>query len=518
VEVKHSQTSCVGKIKSNFISVVYVFFSKKPQKYVPCKKNSLFLQLKISCRMLLAKVERIIQCKQNESNESVQNALILTALCFINLKKNEINFSYYLFDNKCNENNFYFTFMKYLICLFSVVLLFVNCSNNTNNAQETPTHQYIEHLVKIDTNYTVINDTIRLSRITDSLFYIAIGKVPFGQISGIQKILMLDSCIFILENSGLHIFNKNGGFVRTITDECWGFDVLSSKQWIYVAYKQEINIYDFGGDIIRRKIPLNNETVGIGNFIAAIDSTKIAVSVWNMGTNRNKLVIIDIKGKIIKEFPNHQKFHPERTPLVNASRFHRSLFRYHDEIRYHPYYCDTLFSLSNDQLKPIFIENKIFKVPLKYRLECLGNNSAFQKYCKENNAYTTRYLETSRFMIVIYNLGHISQTLPNYLLYDKHTKELYNYKQHLIFENDRFHFGFFNDYDGGLPFNPDYCSGEYLIGVYDVKQFINDYLYGRSLKNCNKETQICTINHYEIRSNCYSSISRQNGIDQLCKK
>jgi hypothetical protein len=121
-------------------------------------------------------------------------------------------------------------------------------------------------------------------------------------------------------------------------------------------------------------------------------------------------------------------------------------------------------------------------------------------------------------MIVIYNLGHISQTLPNYLLYDKQTKELYNHKQRLIFENGRFHFGFFNDYDGGLPFNPDYCSDEYLIGVYDANLFRNDYLHGVDMKSCDEKTQICTLKHYEIRSNCYSSIPRKNRIDQLCKK
>jgi hypothetical protein len=184
-----------------------------------------------------------------------------------------------------------------------------------------------------------------------------------------------------------------GEFLQKITGECWGFDVLASERLIYVAYKKNIQ---------------------------AIDTSKIALSIWNNGIESNRLVIIKTDGRIVKAFPNHEKFQSGRSPLVSASRFHRSLFRYNDKIRYHPYYSDSLFSLVNEQLCPIFIENKIFKAPLQYRLEYLGDNEEFKEYCLKNNAYATRFFETSRFLLVTYNLGHIFQILLNYLLYDKH--------------------------------------------------------------------------------------------------
>jgi hypothetical protein len=305
--------------------------------------------------------------------------------------------------------------------------------------------------------------------------------------------------------------------LQKITDECRGFDVLESEQLIYVAYDKSIRVYDFRASV-RNRISLSDEMSGIGNFIVAIDTGKIALSIWNNGVKSNRLLIIKTDGSIAKTFSQHEKFQSGRSPIVSASRFHRSLFRYNDEIRYHPYYSDTLFSLVNGRLDPVFIENKIFKVPLQHRLEYLGDNKEFEKYCLKNKAYATRFFETSRFMLIAYNLGHIFQTLPNYLLYDKQTLELYDYQQYLIFKNGRYHFGFFNDYDGGLPFNPQYSSGEYLIEAYNAKNFVNDYTRGRDLKECDKNGTVCKIQHYDIRSDRYSSIQKKETVEQISKQ
>jgi hypothetical protein len=103
-------------------------------------------------------------------------------------------------------------------------------------------------------------------------------------------------------------------------------------------------------------------------------------------------------------------------------------------------------------------------------------------------------------------------------LYDKQTSELYNYQQQFIFENGRYHFGFFNDYDGGLPFNPQYSSGEYLIEACNAENFAYDYTRGRDMKECNENGTFCKIQHYDIRSDRYSSIQRKNIIEQICKQ
>jgi hypothetical protein len=401
--------------------------------------------------------------------------------------------------------------------LSGLLLLFVSCSNRQNNM--TIADERIENdAVILENNYPAIDDTIYISRFVDSLFYIPLGATNGDKIGDVQKVMITDSYIFVHNMmAGLYMFTREGVFLRKITGECWGFDVLESAERIYVAYLDYIRTYDFLGNITNARIPLSDEIYSIGNFIAAIDTGKIALSVWNQGVESNRLVIIKTDGSIVKAFPNHEKFQGKRLPRVGASRFHRSLFRCHNEIRYHPYYSDTLFSLSGEQLKPVFVENKLFKVPQAYRLEYLGDDQEFKTYCSENSAYATRFFETSRFMLVIYNLGHIIMTLPNYLLYDKQTTELYNYRQQLIFRNGRYHFGFFNDYDGGLPFNPTFSSGEYLIEAYNAGRFVREYTGGRDL-DCDNDSTVCTVQHYDIRSDYYSSPSQKEILEQLSKR
>jgi hypothetical protein len=396
------------------------------------------------------------------------------------------------------------------------IIISANCSGDRQKKRhaETTDHKELRVMTLIDSSSAVIEDTIRLSFFADSLFYIPLGKTPLGSIEGIRKVVISGTHIFVHDNSGLHLFKQNGDFLRKVSDKCWSFDVLETEQLIYIAYQKHIDVYDFNANLILNKIPLNEEIESTGDFIAAIEADKIAVSTWNKETQQNRLLIIDTLGGTIAEFPDKQLFSSKNISQVNTSKFHCSLFRYNDEILYHPHYSDTLFLLSDNGLSPIFVENIISKVPLQQRLEYSDDIEKFEKYCIENKAYITCFFETGAFTFVVYRLGHLNRSLPNYLLYDKQTRKTYNYKQNLIFENGRLHFGFFNDYDGGLPFNPEYCSGEYLIEAYDAKLFISDYQHGMSLKSCSKNG-VCTVNHYEIKSNHYSSLKGKNIIEKL---
>ena len=184
---------------------------------------------------------------------------------------------------------------------------------------------------------------------------------------------------------------------------------------------------------------------------------------------------------------------------MTARQFQRTVSRHHNNIFYHPYYSDTLFSLSENRLEPVFIERKIFKTPLENRMEYLGDEKAFFNYFRENEAYTTRIFYSTRYYLVIYNLGMITETLPNYLLYDKVSKQTYNYKQILRFDTGSLHFGFYNDYDGGLPFNPAHLSNELLIETHDPLRFKRFYLNGRDIQSCNVNG-VCVIRHHEVKS------------------
>ena len=89
-------------------------------------------------------------------------------------------------------------------------------------------------------------------------------------------------------------------------------------------------------------------------------------------------------------------------------------------------YGDTIYILNDSmKLEPYIIEQIVKKVPLEARPEYTGNNwKQFEKICRENNFQVTRVFNTLRYVIVEYKLGHISNCISNYWVYDKKEKLL----------------------------------------------------------------------------------------------
>lgn len=150
----------------------------------------------------------------------------------------------------------------------------------------------------------------------------------------------------------------------------------------------------------------------------------------------------------------------------------------------HPSYNDTLFAIDAKVLKqlPIVIEQKLPKPPLEKRLEYTGEQIPdFHNYCTntytcsisyqdiwtDSSKYATRFFNTSRYLIVGYTHGSLMLPMSNFLIYDKETNALSRTHNDLAkgITANFLHFGIFNDYDGGLSFEPEYQSGDYLIMV-----------------------------------------------------
>ncbi len=404
-----------------------------------------------------------------------------------------------------------------LVILFEMAFLIVGCIQNrtVELKKDVKEGRESKHLSHIDSAYPEIKDTIRLSQIADSLFYVPLQSTDPYKMDGVKKLQLADSFIFIqTPGSDLFMFTMKGKFIRKINDgltTCFGFDVLEKEQLIFVMSNKKIAIYDYEGRI-KKQIRIKQDWEGIGYCIAGIDSSSVAISLWNNGIRTARLMILNTDGKIVKEFPNPETFQSPHLSVRNASAFQRSLFHYQDGIRYHPYYCDTLFALTDTLLKPVFIEKKIFKVPLEHRLEYVGDEETFTSYCVKQQAYATRFFESDRYIFIDYRLGYLEPILPNYLLYDKSTDSLFNYKQELVFKNKSLHFGLYNDYDGGLPFSPAFMSGEYFIQSFSAYYFKEAYTKGRNLDNGHG------TEHYEIKSNYPARKERKKPLDDLVKR
>ncbi|WP_106828464.1 6-bladed beta-propeller [Parabacteroides pacaensis] len=252
------------------------------------------------------------------------------------------------------------------VILFQLGFLIVGCTRNraVELNQDVEEGKKNEHLIRIDSFYSKIKDTIRLSQITDSLFYVPLQSTDPYKMDGVKKLQLADSFIFIqTPGSDLFMFTMKGKFIRKINDgltTCFGFDVLEKDHLIFVMSNKKIVIYDYEGKI-KKQIRINGDWGGIGYCIAGIDSSSVAISLWNNGIRTARLIILNTDGKIVKEFPNPETFQSPHLSVRNASAFQRSLFHYQDGIRYHPYYCDTLFTLTDNLLKPVFIEKNFLK-------------------------------------------------------------------------------------------------------------------------------------------------------------
>lgn len=326
----------------------------------------------------------------------------------------------------------------------------------------------IDSVSILQANHPESLDTLKLSQIADTVFYI---NLPYkGRINQVQY---LDSLIFVQSMDYIFAFNQSAELLYKVpinSGSCFDLRSGQSKFYIYDIFKSnEIKEYDFKGNELR-KIRLKTDEKGFyGASFLAVNDSLFAISRLNDGSNENELFFVNSKGRKIGYIKNMESYVPARNALTHNEIWPRTLFRTNKGLRYHRCYRDTLFAIESDMtLYPVLIEQKISKVPIEKRIECVGGDMMeYLNYCHENKKYAVRIFENSRYYIAEYLLGRSSNMLPNYLVYDKKTDKLNRVENNLSrgFETHQLHFGIFNDYDGALAFTPLYQSGDYLIMV-----------------------------------------------------
>lgn len=395
--------------------------------------------------------------------------------------------------------------------IFFLLLMQVSCQTKKEETVSTPVRS--DSIVVLRVDYPESSDTLRLSQIADTVFYV---NLPYkGRIVQVQY---LDSLIFVLDMNNVIAFNQLGELLYKIpvnTSTCFDFRPEESRFYTYDVFKsKEIKVYDFKGNELKC-IRLKTDEKGFyGASFLAINDSLFAISRLNEGNNENELFFINGKGRQVGYKKNMEPFVPARDALTHNEIWPRTLFRTSEGLRYHRCYRDTLFAIQQDMtLYPLLIEQKIAKVPLEKRIECVGGNmTEYLNYCYENDKYAVRTYETSRYYIAEYLLGRSPFSLPNYLVYDKETGKLNRIELNLDhgFETHQLHFGIFNDYDGGLAFTPLYQTGDYLIMVNGGEAQGRGaafpkalYKRGKSIKN----------EQYSCRSDVYRSINDKKRAD-----
>lgn len=370
-----------------------------------------------------------------------------------------------------------------------------------------------DSLIVLQANYPESSDTLKLSQIADTVFYI---NLPYkGPINQVQY---LDSLFFVHSSDNLFAFNQAVEVLYKIPinySSCLDLCPEKSKFYIYDVYQSNvIKEYDFNGNELRKIRLKTNEKGFYGASFLAVNDSLFAISPLNEGYNENELFFVDGKGHKIGRIKNMEPYVRAVDALTHNEVWSRTLFRTSEGLRYHRCYRDTLFAIGHDMtLKPILVEQKISKVPLDKRIECVGGDMMeYINYCRRNKKYAVRMYENSRYCITEYLSARSSMELPNYLVYDKKNGKLNRVENDFSrgFKTHQLHFGIFNDYDGGLAFTPLYQSGDYLIMVNggEAQGYGSNFpkmLYERGKKIENEV--------YPCRSGVYRSIDDKKRVD-----
>ncbi len=100
---------------------------------------------------------------------------------------------------------------KHIITIFSL-FFFVQCNYSSHKSERDRLQDEVvasDTLTIITSNYKEKDDTIRVTQFIDSLFYIPLEKNEECTIQDIGKVLMTNTYIFILDNSGdLYMFRR----------------------------------------------------------------------------------------------------------------------------------------------------------------------------------------------------------------------------------------------------------------------------------------------------------------------
>lgn len=375
---------------------------------------------------------------------------------------------------------------SYITVLFILITVCCNNRTKTGKAQTIQdTYPTDESPIVLSSNQPESKDNICLSDIADSLFYISLRQ---GNLDVLQ-LYYLDSLILLSDIRTIYIFNANGGVRNKLPLYNGSFDISSDRQklYTYTFLTKELCAYDLNGNNLWKtkvKHPSSQELGYYGYSFLAINDTTFVIANTNFGNNHDKIVFVNQNGEVIHRIANNERFTPPPSVYSVNRDWRRILFRSNSGLRYHAPYSDTLHAINIHKLNfsSVAIEKKLPKVPLKKRLEYTGEKvEELHKYCTnmytcpigyydiwtDSSKYASRFFETSRYLIVGYTHGSLMLPMSNFLIYDKVKNVLsrtHNDLQKSI-DTNLLHFGIFNDYDGGLAFEPEHQSGEYLIMV-----------------------------------------------------
>lgn len=354
----------------------------------------------------------------------------------------------------------------------SIILIFVISISFSCNKKPKNDNNIIE-----SSNFTILNinpkqfkekDCYKFSKFCDSITYIPLETKDSFLIGSIDKIIVQNNKIFILDKitESIFCFDINGKFLYKIDRKGNGPEEYISIGDFQVNSKEEVIIYSSSQGFLFYKN---------GRVTKKIESSVIASDFYidernsiylYTGRSANKEIFKDFpkQYRLIKIFDgaitkNYLPYNfDERYLRIPQAR--NTFFLLQDTLHLIEYLNQEIYSISNDSLKP------------KYKIRFTTNSNSFNfnnkkelntsiiEKIKEND-YTRliSYIETIDYLFISYNV-------ENLMMYS------YIRKKDLKINNaGLFYFDDFN----GIPFGGKflYSTGNELIGYIEPDLFLN---------------------------------------------
>ena len=351
---------------------------------------------------------------------------------------------------------------KLIVCL----LLLSSCVSNPNRVQqEDVLISELPYTVSLEKEIDHIQRT-GLSEIGSSITYIPLETTKWSLLGELRKIIFTGSYIFVSDKDRMLMFDSSGKFLkqigrrgqgpgeyRNIMDYCLAFD---GRKIYLLTTLQECFEFDVEGKFLHsykidsvpdRMLPLKE-----GLFV--FHCLNGPVYIYPV---RQSLIISDLNNNIKKTFPNYHK--RVNQPGVSVSGVP---FYYHqNELRFKEFGVDTLYTITEDELKPhaIFQLGKK-EIPADLHTVNLDIVNALRPY---QGCFWFRWL--------LEDLDNFYITLEDdrnklYAYYNKSGKQV-----KVIGDQ-----GFQNNIDGGLPFFPKYVYNDSIlvgyVNTYDLHEHL----------------------------------------------
>ena len=362
--------------------------------------------------------------------------------------------------HQANEQSYMKKIMR-IILVFSIFLVLASCSRPTDDKQVIPVRQHIGN-----------QPSTKLSDYAEDIYYIPLETPEDLHLRGNERVAVTSEHIIIFGGQ-CYLFSKNGDFIRRIGSRGRGPGEYSTASTGYF-FPYNSNIYFPASRIKTVAYSLNNEYLEEinlpHNFVVHRNISDHLLAGYRMFHDGNadwNIFVFDNNGDSV--WVKENKF---RFSGVSEITFYNeiSFYYYDDKLHMKELYSDTIYKFShNGELSSKYsldLGDYSFPPELKEDFEQFLSASS-RKYFNVTNIY-----ESARYLIFEYRFNRMN----NIMICDKITGDIENFP--LGDNND----GIVNDFDGGLPFLPEYNSNNLFVQLFNPFE-IKDHVAGEDFKN-----------------------------------